>query len=73
MDARWFLPAFYFRSRKAKGRMQDHIHTGFPAFVFAGLSAIVMINVLRLVAAQMVLRPGMEPAGRFIGSLVNFG
>ena len=52
--------------------MNDHIHTGFPAFVFAGLSAVVMINVLRLVAAQMVLRPGMESAGKVLGSLVNF-
>jgi hypothetical protein len=33
--------------------MRDHFHTGFVPFVFAGLSAIVMIHVLRVIAAQL--------------------
>jgi hypothetical protein len=51
---------------------QDHLHTGFPHFVFAGLSAIVMIHLLRFAAAQMVTRPGLETPGRILGSLVTF-
>jgi hypothetical protein len=53
--------------------VSDHLHTGFPHFVFAGLSAIVLIHLLRFVAAQMVTRPGLESSGRIVGSLVNFG
>ena len=33
--------------------MQGHFHTGFVAFAFAGLSAIVMLHVLRIAAAQL--------------------
>lgn len=33
--------------------MRDHVHTGLVTFLFAGLSAIVLIHVLRALAAQM--------------------
>lgn len=33
--------------------MRDHVHTGLVTFMFAGFSAIVMIHVLRALAAQM--------------------
>lgn len=33
--------------------MRDHVHTGFVTFMFAGFSAIVMIHVLRALAAQL--------------------
>lgn len=53
--------------------MREHIHTGFPTFVYAGLSAIVMIHILRFIAAQMIDRPGTESVGKILGSLVDFG
>lgn len=53
--------------------MQEHIHTGFAAFMFAGISAIVMFNVVKLLSAQMVLHPTTEGAGKVIGSLVHTG
>lgn len=33
--------------------MRAHVHTDFVAFAFAGLSAIVMIHLLRVIAAQL--------------------
>jgi hypothetical protein len=48
--------------------MRDHVHTGFISFAFAGLSAIVMIHVLRALAAQMADRPGMSGAGKTLAA-----
>lgn len=53
--------------------MQEHIHTGFAAFVFAGVSAIVMFNLVKLLGAQMVKYPTTEGAGKVLGSLVHTG
>lgn len=33
--------------------MRDHVHTGVVTFLFAGMSAIVLIHILRAVAAQL--------------------
>lgn len=33
--------------------MRDHVHTGLISFLFAGLSAIVLIHLLRALAAQL--------------------
>lgn len=48
--------------------MREHVHTGPAAFVFAGLSAIVLIHVLRIVAAQLAERPGTEGAGKALAA-----
>jgi hypothetical protein len=54
--------------------MQQHVHTGFVSFMFAGVSALIFLNITRLVAARMVSNGGAwESAGRTIGSLVTFG
>ena len=53
--------------------MQEHVHTGFVSFVFAGISAVVFIQILRWSAAKMVTNPQLEPAGRVVGGLVHFG
>lgn len=45
--------------------MRDHVHTGVVTFLFAGFSAIVMIHVLRALAAQM-------PEGTARESLASF-
>lgn len=53
--------------------MRPHVHTGFIAFVFAGASAVVFLNLMRFAAAQLVERPGTEAAGKALGALVTFG
>ena len=52
--------------------MPDHIHTGLTSIVVAGISAIIVIQILRLLAAKLVVNPATEHAGRVIGSLVTF-
>lgn len=52
--------------------MQEHIHTGFSAFLFAGISAIILLNVTRWGAAHLVNNPSTEGLGKVIGSLVSF-
>lgn len=52
--------------------MQEHLHTGFPHVVFAGVSAILVIQALRLFSGWLVTTQRGEGAGRVIGSLVNF-
>lgn len=44
--------------------MRDHVHTGFVAFAFAGLSAIVMLHVLRMLAAEMAQHPATAGASK---------
>lgn len=51
-----------------QGVMREHVHTGPAAFLFAGLSAIVLIHVLRIVAAQLAERPGTEGAGKALAA-----
>lgn len=48
--------------------MRDHVHTGPAAFMFAGLAAIVMIHVLRMLATQLADRPGTEGAGKALAA-----
>lgn len=45
--------------------MRDHVHTGVVTFLFAGMSAIVLIHILRAIAAQM-------PEGTAQGALAAF-
>jgi len=53
--------------------MQEHVHTGVISFLFAGISAVVFIQLARLVAAKMVEQGGtFESAGRTVGALVHF-
>lgn len=48
--------------------MRDHIHTGPAAFLFAGLSAIVLIHVLRIIATQLADHTGTEGAGKALAA-----
>lgn len=48
--------------------MRDHVHTGPFAFLFAGLSAIVLIHVLRILAAQLADRPATSGAGKALAA-----
>jgi len=54
--------------------MQQHVHTGVMAVLFAGISAVVVINVTRIVAAKAATsdRPGVQTVGKAVGALVTF-
>ena len=52
--------------------VQEHVHTGFVSFVFAGVSAVIFIQIMRFAAAKMVTIPAPEPAGTVVGGLVHF-
>lgn len=52
--------------------MQEHVHTGLVSFLFAGISAVIFIQMLRLLSAKMV-ETGHDGAGSTIGALVHFG
>ncbi len=54
--------------------MQSHIHTGVVSLTINALGVIVMLNVLRLLAAQAAAsdRPGLQTFGKTVGGLVTF-
>lgn len=52
--------------------MHEHVHTGVISFLFAGISAVVFIQMLNLSSAWLIAN-GHESSGRTLGSLVNFG
>jgi hypothetical protein len=51
--------------------VQEHVHTGPVAFVFAGIAAILMIQLVKLVSAELVKRPQTEGAGKVLGSIIQ--
>jgi hypothetical protein len=68
-----FPPLFIYASCDG-GIMQQHVHTGVMAVLFAGVSAVVVINVTRIVAAKAASsdRPGLQTVGKAVGALVTF-
>jgi hypothetical protein len=50
----------------------EHVHTGVVSFLFAGISAVIFIQLVRLVSAKMI-DAGHDRAGSTLGALVNFG
>ena len=52
--------------------MQEHVHTGPFMFLFAGISALVFFNVLRLIAAHLADNPQTEWIAKGIGGLITF-
>lgn len=58
-----------------KGRhvtTQEHVHTGPIAFLFAGLSAVIFIQLVKIASAEMVKHPGiLEQIGKVSGSLIQ--
>lgn len=54
--------------------MSGHWHLGVDHVLIYGVSAIVVINLIRIIAAWMVNRGGtLETAGTVLGGLVHFG
>lgn len=49
----------------------EHIHTGPVMFIYSGMAAIIMIQLLRLIAAKLVTA-GHDRAGAIIGGIVTF-
>ena len=52
--------------------MQEHVHTGFYSFVFAGLSAVVMFNLLRYLAIHLTDYKSTQGLAKVIGATINF-
>ena len=52
--------------------MREHVHTGPFNFLFAGISALVFFNILRLFAIWAHDRPGMEWVATMIGGAISF-
>lgn len=55
--------------------MSEHFHTGLENVIFYGLSAILVINITRFVAAKMAKsnNPSIAGIGSAIGATVQFG
>lgn len=53
--------------------MREHVHTGPFMFLFAGLSAVVFINLLRLIAIFAADKPSLEWLAKMIGGAISFG
>lgn len=53
--------------------MTPHVHTGIVSFIFAGISAVLFIQLVRFASAQLVDNAATEPLGRTMGALVHFG
>lgn len=51
---------------------REHVHTGIIAVLFAGVSAILVIQLTRFVAAKLI-DAGYDGAGSTLGAVVNFG
>ncbi len=51
--------------------MREHVHSGFYTFVFAGVSAIVFINLWRIAATKLAENDSTESIGRVMGGLVK--
>jgi hypothetical protein len=41
------------------------------AFIFAGIAAIVIIQLVKIAAAELVKRPATEAAGKVLGSIIQ--
>jgi hypothetical protein len=52
--------------------VREHVHTGPFMFLFAGMSALVFFNLLRLVAAWAADKPSLEWLAKAIGGAITF-
>lgn len=52
--------------------MKEHWHTSVDAILFAGISAIIVINLVRIIAAKAASRGGtLGQIGQSLGALVK--
>lgn len=52
--------------------MQEHVHTGFVNVVFAGLSALLIFNLLRYAAIELDSHQKGQWLSKVIGASLNF-
>lgn len=52
--------------------MQEHVHTGFVPFLFAGISAWIFLNLLRIIAIKLDDIEQTKWLAKAIGGTVNF-
>ena len=50
--------------------MQEHMHTGPIAFLYAGISAVVFLKLMEIIAANLVDNPRTETIGKVLGGLL---
>ena len=53
--------------------MSNHLHTDALSILIYGLSAILVINLVRLGTAKLTEYPATAGFGRVAGSLVHYG
>jgi len=51
--------------------MREHVHWGFTNVLFAGISAIIVMNVLRYIAVGV--SDNLPAVSNIIGGALNFG
>lgn len=52
--------------------MTEHLHSGIYTFMFAGVSAVVFMNLLRIFAIWLADKPQGEWLAKAIGGVINF-
>jgi predicted metal-binding membrane protein len=52
--------------------MHEHVHTGPYMFLWVGLSALVFLNLVRLLAIWAAQQPGLEWLARMLGGAITF-
>lgn len=52
--------------------MQEHVHTGIIPFMFAGLSALIFFNLLRILAIYLDEHEATRWLSKALGGTINF-
>lgn len=52
--------------------MQEHVHWGLPSILVYAAGTILVMNVLRIVAAHFADDPRTETIAKVIGGLITF-
>lgn len=52
--------------------MREHVHTGPFSFLFAGISAWLFLNFLRILAIWAADKPQLDWLAKVIGGSINF-
>ena len=51
--------------------MSEHVHGGVYNFLFAGISAVIFINLLKFIAIWADDKPGFDWVTRMIGGAIS--
>lgn len=53
--------------------MDEHVHTGFWAFFWTGVYAVLFIWALKFIGAKLMEFPATERVGTALGAVTHFG